>query len=119
MRQALEMRGLNHYEVSQAAGFNRNYLYESFHPDRHKGSLDGYKKIAENIGMSYHWLLEEEGKPFKDQIIVADEKTIESQVDILLGLFLEFQSSKPDIRILRLKLEIAILEFLRKENPEK
>lgn len=116
MQWALEMRGLNHYKVSEDAGFNRNYLYESFHPDRHKGSLDGYKKIAEAVGMSYHWLLEEEGKPFKDQTIVSLAKTIEEQVDILLELFLEFQSSDKDHRILRLKLEIAILEFLQKEK---
>jgi hypothetical protein len=119
MKQALEMKKLDPYEVSLAAGFNKNYLWESFNPKRRKGSLDGYKKIADNIGLSYFWLLEEKGQPFvltEEEIIAVDQGSIEEIVDTLLELLSEFQSCGKDQRILRLKLQLAILEFLRKEN---
>jgi hypothetical protein len=64
MKLAIEVKGLDPYRVSEDAGFNRNYLWESFAANRHKGSLDGYKKIADKIGLSYFWLIEGDGEPY-------------------------------------------------------
>ena len=64
MRAALEMKGLNHYEVSKAAGFHPNYLWESFDEERGKGSLSGYKRVAGVIGLNFTWLVDGHGEPF-------------------------------------------------------
>jgi hypothetical protein len=64
MKFAIEVKGLDPYKVSEDAGFNRNYLWESFDAARHKGSLGGYKKIADTIGLRYFWLIEGEGEPY-------------------------------------------------------
>jgi len=53
MKLAIEMNGVDPYKASADAGLNRNYLWESFDPRRRKGSLDGYKRIADAIGLSY------------------------------------------------------------------
>jgi hypothetical protein len=62
MERALEMKELNHYLVSEQAGLGRTYLWESL--KRRKGTLDGYKKIADMIGLNWGWLVTAAGDPF-------------------------------------------------------
>jgi hypothetical protein len=64
MKQALELKGLNPYEVSMAVGLHRNYLWESFDLKRRKGTLDRYQKVARHIGLRMVWLTNGEGEPF-------------------------------------------------------
>ena len=61
MHRALELKGLNHYEVSERAGLHKNYLWASFNPKRRKGNINDYKRISDMIGLNFTWLLTEEG----------------------------------------------------------
>ena len=84
MKLALEMKGLDPYQVSKNAGLNRNYLWESF--KRRKGSLGGYKKIADVIGLRISWLIQEEGEPFivSDAISPLDPQSVIVALKVLL-----------------------------------
>ena len=84
METALSIRQLDLYQVSKDAGLNSNYLWESF--NRHKGSLEGYFRIADTIGLSFSWLLHGDGEPFRspDSPHPIDPRSITVAFEVLL-----------------------------------
>jgi hypothetical protein len=95
MKRAIEMKRLNLYQLSLDCGFSKNYLWESFKPERKKGSVDGFKKIADHIGLSLLWLFNDEGEPFlagapapldRQGIVAAFEVVLEHCLALELAL---------------------------------
>jgi hypothetical protein len=84
LKLALEMKGLDFYEVSKSAGLNRNYLWESF--NRQKGSLDEFKKIADATGISFDWLISGNGEPYcTGAPLPLDRQLVTGALEVLLG----------------------------------
>jgi hypothetical protein len=91
MKQALEIKGLNPYEVSLDAGLSRNYLWESFDPERRKGSINGYQKVAGKIGLNFIWLIQGVGEPFPtgQPTRQLDRELILAAIEIILQRLLQ------------------------------
>jgi hypothetical protein len=97
MKKALDMKGLNYYRVSEAAGLNPEYLTDSFRPNRRTGSLTSYKRVCEVIGLSFIWLVEGDaaGEPYPGVTPPPLEReAILAALEALLGRFLRLDQAE-------------------------
>lgn len=89
LKRAIEMKGLNIYQLSLDCGFSKNYLWEAFKTERKKGSIDSFKKVADHIGLSIVWLFNDAGEPFCDMTpITIGRQGIIIALEVILEYFL-------------------------------